>query len=113
MDLNEPNSCLPTAFFRSLLVIERVVRGLYFHHFQEVIGNRAIVRTQWLRELSSSIREASLDWNQSSMGGDQFVYRFQRAEDSPLLSVWIFQFHRKHWAGGHTTPVDQREADAT
>jgi len=31
--------------------IERMVRGLYFHHYQEVLGLRVTIKTHWLQKL--------------------------------------------------------------
>lgn len=86
--------------------IERVIRGLYFHHYGEVLGSRANVRAQWYRRLTPEILEVTEDSDHRSIGDGQFVYRYGRAMDSPLHSVWLFQFHGRHWAGGHTTPIE-------
>ena len=58
----------------------------------------------WYRELTNEMVELSSDWSMNSMGADIFVYKFARAVDQPLASVWLFQFYGRHWAGGHTTP---------
>jgi hypothetical protein len=89
--------------------IERIIRGLYFHHYGEILGNRASVKTHWFRDLSSDLLETTANYEQRSVGGGQFVYRFGRASDGPLHSLWLFQFHKRHWAGGQTAPVDLRE----
>jgi hypothetical protein len=86
-------------------VIDRTIRGLYFHHYGGILGDRVALRTHWFGELKPDLVEVSLDWGRSSIGGDQFVYRFARAEDEPRHSTWLFQFHRRHWAGGHTSPI--------
>jgi len=86
--------------------IERMIRGLYFHQYREFLGNRARVKTHWFRELSPDLLEATAECEQRSVGGGQFVYRFGRASDGPLHSIWLFEFHKRHWAGGETAPVE-------
>lgn len=84
--------------------VERMIRGLYFHHYGDVLGTRVRVKALWFRGLSADIREATAECEQRSVGGGQFVYRFVRASDAPLHSIWLFQFHERHWAGGQTAP---------
>src|SRR5262245_1314209 len=47
------------------ITIERIIRGLYFHHFREVLGNRVIVKCHWYRELSPDLLEATAECQQS------------------------------------------------
>ena len=92
------------------VTIERIIRGLYFHHYREVLGSRATVKCHWFRELTPDLLEATAECEQRSVGDDQFVYRFGRASDGPLHSIWLFEFHQRHWAGGQTAPA-QPECD--
>jgi len=85
--------------------IERMIRGLYFYHFDEILANRVIIKVQWLRSLNEDIFEVSKEWKQHNLSGNSFVYRFERAIESPLYSIWLFQFYNKHWASGYTMPV--------
>lgn len=87
-------------------VIERTVRGLYFHHVGSILGDAATIRVHWFAGLSDSLFEGTADWHQVSVGGGQFVYRFAVAKDDPLHSAWLFQFFQRHWAGGYTEPAD-------
>lgn len=88
-------------------VIERTIRGLYFRHAGAVLGRRGCVKVQWFRALNDSLIQVSKDWQQCSLGGGQFVYRFAIAVDDPVHSLWLFQFHGRHWAGGYTEPVSE------
>ena len=45
-------------------------------------------------------------WLENRLGHGEFVYRFGRAEESPLHSVWIFEFYGTHWAAGYTSPME-------
>ena len=89
--------------------IERMVRGFYFHHYQEVLGSRVTIKTHWLRTLDPELVEATAEYEQRSVGEGQFVYRFGRATDHPLHSIWLFEFHKRHWAGGQTAPREPEE----
>jgi hypothetical protein len=51
------------------------------------------------------IFEESKGWKQHNLGGNAFIYRFDRAVEEPLLSIWLFQFYDRHWASGYTTPA--------
>jgi hypothetical protein len=93
--------------------IERMIRGFYFHHYQEVLGRRVTITTQWLQKLDPALVEATEECEQRSIGGGQFVYRFGRAVDHPLLSIWLFEFHKRHWAGGQTAPQEPGDATPT
>ena len=86
--------------------IERMIRGLYFHHYAEVLGPRVRVKVHWYRSLEPMLLDATEECEQRSVGADQFVYRFGRASDHPLHSIWLFEFHKRHWAGGQTAPVE-------
>jgi len=83
--------------------IERMIRGLYFHHYHEVLGDRVRMKAHWFREMSPDLLEATEDCEQRSVGGGQFVYRFGRASDAPLHSIWLFEFHKRHWADPNGT----------
>ena len=86
--------------------IERMIRGLYFHHYHEVLGTRVRVKAHWFRKLDPELLEATAECEQRSVGGGQLVYRFGRASDHPLHSIWLFEFHKRHWAGGQTAPLE-------
>ena len=75
------------------VTVERMIRGLYLR-----------IKAHWFRGLSPDLLKATVDCEQRSVGGGQFVYRFGRASDAPLHSIWLFEFHKRHWAGGQTSP---------
>lgn len=84
-------------------IVERTVRGLYYHHFNEILGDRVNIKIYWFRELTSEIVEMLTNLKLNSFGKGEVIYRYGRAVDSPLSSLWIFQFYKSHWAGGITT----------
>jgi hypothetical protein len=86
-------------------VIERMIRGLYYHHFGEILGDEARYTVQWLGAVPEQILEMSAEWQQHTIGDSQIVYRYGRAVEDSRYSVWLFQFYDKHWASGYTEPV--------
>lgn len=87
-------------------VIEKTIRGLYYHHYRETLGDSAVVRASMFRGLSEEAMQNTRMLSQHDVGGDSFIYRYGSAENSPLDSVWVFQFYGCHWAFGQTAPVD-------
>jgi hypothetical protein len=85
-------------------IVERTIRGLYYHHFNEILGDLVNIKVHWFRKLTPEMVEMSRDWQVNSFGKGEVTYRYSRAIDAPLHSVWIFQFYKAHWAGGYTTP---------
>lgn len=86
-------------------VVERTIRGLYFHHFNEILGERGSVKVQWLRSFPADVVEYMRACPIVSLGDDQFVYRYGRAVDQPLSSLWLLNFYGKHYASGYTLPA--------
>ncbi|WP_370979474.1 HNH endonuclease [Agaribacterium sp. ZY112] len=83
-------------------IIERTIRGLYFHHFNEILGFESEVKVHFFKKLGELVR-VSENWNQYSFGDGQVIYRYARAEQNgKIKSVWLFQFYGSHWAGGST-----------
>ncbi len=84
-------------------VLEKIVRGLYFHHFKELLNPMAKVKIQWhAKPIELSVEDKS-QLSFSSVGGETFEYGFGRDPNDKSLSVWLFSFYRRHWAGGHSS----------
>ncbi len=77
-------------------VLDRIVRGLYFHHFDEVLGRRALCKVAPLTGISQEIVPFIDLMSFASVGGDAFWYRYSRAADSPLDSLWILLFYQQY-----------------
>jgi hypothetical protein len=92
-------------------IVEKTIRGLYYHHFNEVLGDAADIKVHWYRKLTPEMAEMSKEWGVNIFGKGEVVYRFGGAIDAPLHSVWIFQFYGAHWAGGYTTPKSWKPPD--
>lgn len=97
-------------------VMERIARGLYYHHFDDILGARAICDVTWLNRLDKDFLEASAHWPQIELGHSAVIYRYARASEFPLSSAWVFQFYKRHWVMVETKPVERPnnrlEADA-
>lgn len=87
-------------------IVERMIRGLYYHHFRQILANRVDIEVQWLKKLTPEIVSMPKDWRVNTFGTGEVTYIFARKAGSPLDSVWIFQFYKGHWAGGYTTVKD-------
>lgn len=80
-------------------VITRIVRGLYFHHYGEILADNADIEVHWHKSLPD-FGEVPLFTN--SIAGDAFVYAYNEVDDAEFSSVWVFQFYKGHWASGVT-----------
>jgi len=87
------------------VIVERTIRGFYYHHYGDILGDRVRVKVQWLRQLTPDLIDKSRDWSFSVLGKGEVAYKYGRSQNSPLESVWIFQFYKAHWASGYTIPV--------
>ena len=85
-------------------VIERIIRGLHFHHFGDVLSNDIMVKVNWHKEIPSKIVNMAQDMAVNSIAGGDFAYRYGRSASDPEQSIWLFQFYQRHWASGYTIP---------
>lgn len=83
-------------------VITVTIRGLFFHHYGELLDPSYSVRVQFLRDISGAIHDMADPWPGGSVGGDQFVYRCTRAASGPQDSAWLLQFFGRFWVSGYT-----------
>lgn len=81
-------------------IIEKTVRGLYHHHYGKILGNKADIYVYWHRSFPQHLNQYIVNTNW--MGEGEFLYIHTDVEDSPLSSIWIFQFYNSHWASGIT-----------
>lgn len=83
-------------------VIERIVRGLYFYHFDEVLPSDARISPKWFNRPDEEFLETLSGLKKNIVGNNQFVYLYGRDEENPAASIWHFEFYGRHWAGAHT-----------
>ncbi len=86
-------------------VFERTVRGLYFHHFREILGKNVSVYVSPSIHLSNEIYEIARDLPQNEIGGTALIYKYARTEEEPKASLWVFQLYEKHWVIVTTEPI--------
>lgn len=85
------------------VTIEKCVKGLYFHHFGEILSSQARIKTHYFQSLTPELIKTSENWASNSVGNDDFVYKYTSASNgSQKMSIWIFEFFGAHWAGGQT-----------
>lgn len=83
-------------------VIERMVRGLYFYHFGEVLHADAQISPKWFNQLSEELIQTFSGSKKNIIGDNQLIYLYMRAPEQPSASVWLFEFYGRHWAGAST-----------
>jgi hypothetical protein len=88
--------------------VEKIVRGLYFHQFGEMLGSEVRVKTQWLQAPITS-ESGDPTYSAGSIGGDAFRYLYAQSTELPQLSVWQFQFYSRHWASGYSDPSNVQQ----
>lgn len=84
-------------------VIKRITRGLYYHHFNEILPQDVIVEPYWFGTIDQQLESIAQNLQKSSIGGDAFIYGYGRAHDAPYESFWFYQFHNSHFAGASTS----------
>lgn len=83
-------------------IIERTVRGLYFHHFGEILTPNTQVSPKWFNRPDPAFLSAFSGLKKNIIGSNQVIYLYGRHENHPSVSVWFFEFYGRHWAGAHT-----------
>lgn len=84
-------------------VLERIVRGLFFHHYNEALGARAACDVQMLNALPEQFVQMTAPWPNGHVGEEVFTYRFGRVDQ--LRSFWVLQFFQSHWGTVETYPA--------
>jgi hypothetical protein len=84
-------------------VVERIVRGLYFHHHRCVLGKQVEVKVGWCDHRLS----LPPGFKKYCIGDGDFTYWYALLEGYPLHSLWFFLFYNKHWASGKTLPLNR------
>jgi len=88
-------------------IMERTIRGLYFKHYQAILGNNATVSVQFYgNQIPERLIPGLPQFQHNEIGHDgEVVYKYLRDENNPFSSVWIFQFYKSLVAGGITKPI--------
>lgn len=88
------------------IVIERTVRGLYFHHFNEILGEETECRISRLDDDNLEIALGIFsNWSKGYIGDkNEVVYLYAQQKEEILHSVWIFEFYGVLWFFCQTIP---------
>jgi hypothetical protein len=86
------------------IVMERIIRGLYFHHKGNVLPSDTILRVQWLHGIPEDTESKLHLFTEATIGNDQVIYKYFIYDKDPRFSLWLFEFYGAHWASGHTSP---------
>ncbi|NQZ87500.1 MAG: hypothetical protein HRT54_07950 [Colwellia sp.] len=86
-------------------VIERTIRGLYFHHQRIIMPENCELRVQFLRGIPENIDQFLGLMQEVEIGDRQVVYKYYIHQDDPRHSMWLFNFYNAHWASGYTKPT--------
>jgi hypothetical protein len=86
-------------------VIEKITRGLYYHHFGEILDPTISLEITFLNNLNDDLKQTILSMRRCNVGGaGRFAYAFGRLAEERQVSLWIYQFYMRHWAGVITKP---------
>jgi hypothetical protein len=85
-------------------VIERIIRGLHFHHTRHILGDRVDIKVNWHRYLTHRIYEKTSTWPTGVVGAGQFIYKYAYFDEEPFASVWVLQFFGRAWSSGTVMP---------
>ena len=82
--------------------IEKIIRGLFFHHYKKIIANNAQVTVNFF----NSLPKLEIELYENSIGNGIFRYAYNKVEESDYASIWLFNFYDGHWAGGTVLEKD-------
>ncbi len=76
-------------------VVERIVRGLLWHHFKTVPTVETEANTYIDPDVQPVLNILTNDLRLAGIGGDVFRYRYGRASDGPDYSMWWLCFYTR------------------
>lgn len=71
-----------------------ITRGLYWHAYKAPLPIETEIRTTILRT-TDGLDDLIKTLNVRTIGKDQFVFAFDRMQELPTVSVWVFVFHKR------------------
>lgn len=75
--------------------IERITRGLFFHHFRKIIGNEVKIKTYFFKEPYTALNDKLYT---NSIANGNFIYQYNKVDEGDD-SIWLFYFYKSHFAG--------------
>jgi hypothetical protein len=94
-------------------VLDRIVRGLYFHHYGEILGSRVSCGITGIKRQENILNEMAPIIEQmafASIANDAFSYRYSRVGESPLYSMWLLMFQQHYLVHVETLPKSRSNA---
>lgn len=85
-------------------VVVRTVRGLYFHHTGNILGNRCQLTARWCRVLTDELFSDTNGWNTGTIGDPALVYKYAINPTDLGMTGWVLQFFQKTWSVVLSTP---------
>lgn len=93
-------------------VVERTVRGLYFHHYRAVLGPRALCFSR-LQHIPAKYADRAAEmfsaFKYGSIGETIVQYRYARANESSQFSFWLFSFFDRQLILAWTVPENLKD----
>lgn len=77
--------------------IEKIVRGLFYHHFNKIIGGSGSIKTYWFEKPPAIFEEKLYE---ASIANGIFRYQYNKVDEADFDSIWLFNFYNGHFAGG-------------
>lgn len=94
-------------------VLDKTVRGLYFHHYREILGSRVSCKVTPLVRLPNEFSSIVDLMTFSSIGINALWYRHGRAVESPLDSLWFLIFYQRYLVMVETRSKSRSERSGT
>jgi len=85
-------------------IVEKMIRGLHYHHTGVVLADKATVTVNLHAGLTRKLYEMAMQWNVRIVGKGLFVYRYLIPENQAYTSIWMFQFFNSAWSSGTVLP---------
>jgi hypothetical protein len=76
-------------------VIERITRGLYWHRYRGESLPLAVKMQIGQLRIGEWLPGFVSDMNRFAVAGDQFFCAYNRMDDYPTISIWVYAFHRR------------------
>lgn len=93
------------------IVIERIIRGLHWHHTGHILGDEVDIKVNLHRTLTKQVYDMTHDWETGIVGGNQFIYKYFVADEAPMASVWVLEFFGSAWSSGTVFPKIKSDED--
>ncbi len=73
-------------------VLIRIVKGLYWYHYQECLPSNIVFEIYQKPPINDEIKSILLRTKFCTIGNEEFKYRYRRCDDDILTSVWGLSF---------------------